>query len=202
MINRLDNAFIEIFDRIKSVLGPIILIILIITIFKIMFDYKKYGKKIFFFFKRRREVNISKESLEISIKNLNGYYKVIKLDKKSLILILECGIYVIYLLDYDGIISGDINKEKLTFKMNTEKEDKIINPVYVILKEIEKLKCENFKCINGYILLKRGCIFSVLNRTDVKVIPANAFYYHFSHLINEKVFNKKEIDEIYEKIVK
>ena len=40
-----------------------------------------------------------------------------------------------------------------------------------------------------------------LNRTNIKVISINSFYYHFSKLVRNKKLSIKEIDEIYGKIV-
>ncbi|MBE6144130.1 MAG: hypothetical protein E7169_00955 [Firmicutes bacterium] len=201
MINRLDDTFVYILTELKSILGPIIIIVLVLTIIQILINYIKYGGKIFDVFKKRKSINITYDSLEIIIKNLKVYYKLIKINNGQVILLLESGIYVLYILDYNGIITGDIKKDTLVLKANTENQQKIANPVYVInnqIKKLEKIVNENIK---GYVLLKKGCLFSVLNRTDIKVIPANAFYYHFSKFIKNKKLSKKQIDEIYEKIV-
>lgn len=200
MIRKLADMYAEIILEIFRALSPIFIIILILTIIKIIFDYVKYGKKAFSVFDKKEDINISEESLKILIDNLNVYYKLIQNDN-TIILILECGIYVFYLLDYDGIISGNIKDEKLVLGKDTQKERLIDNPIYILNKKIDEISTKINKEIIGYVLLKSSTIFSVLNRTDIKVIPINAFYYHFSKLVRNKKLSIKEIDEIYEKIV-
>lgn len=201
MIHALDDVFVTILDRLKSVFIPIIIIVLVLTSIKIFIDYKKYGKKVFSSFKKREDINIFKKTLEISIKSLNSYFRIIDIDKNTFILILESGIYVINLCDYQGMITGNIKDDKLTLKANTENEEKLDNPVFVVKKHIEKLNTQINSDISGYVLLKKGCLFSVLNRTDIKVIPSTAFYYHFSKLVSAKIYSKEQVDDLYEKIV-
>lgn len=201
MIRNLADTYAQILVEIFNLLLPIIVFVLIITLIKIIFDYIKYGKTAFSVFNKRSKIDISKESLNILIENLNVYYKIIELDNNIIILILECGIYIFYLFDYDGIISGNIKQEKLIFGENTQREQNIDNPIYILKNKIDELKNRIGYDVLGYVLLKGNCIFSVLNRTDIKVIPYSAFYYHFSKLINNKKISIKEIDKIYKKIV-
>ena len=200
MIRKLADMYAEIILGIFRALSPIFIIILILTIIKIIFDYVKYGKKAFSVFGKKEDRNISEESLKILIDNLNVYYKLIQNDN-TIILILECGIYVFYLLDYDGIISGNIKDEKLILGKDTQKERLIDNPIYILNKKIDEINTKINKDITGYVLLKSSTMFSVLNRTNIKVIPINAFYYHFSKLVRNKKLSIKEINEIYGKIV-
>lgn len=200
MIRKLADMYAEIILGIFRALLPVFIIVLILTIIKIIFDYVKYGKKAFSVFDKKEDINISKESLKILIDNLNVYYKLIQNDN-TIILILECGIYVFYLLDYDGMISGNIKDEKLVLGKDTQKERLIDNPIYILNKKIDEIKNKINKDITGYVLLKSSTMFSVLNRTNIKVIPINSFYYHFSKLVKNKKLSIKEIDEIYGKIV-
>lgn len=200
MIRKLADMYAEIILGIFRALSPIFIIILILTIIKIIFDYVKYGKKAFSVFDKKEDINISEESLKILIDNLNVYYKLIQNDN-TIILILECGIYVFYLLDYDGMISGNIKDEKLVLGKDTQKERLIDNPIYILNKKIDEINTKINKDITGYILLKSSTMFSVLNRTNIKVISINSFYYHFSKLVRNKKLSIKEIDEIYGKIV-
>lgn len=200
MIRKLADMYAEIILGIFRALSPIFIIILILTIIKIIFDYVKYGKKAFAVFDKKEDININEESLKILIDNLNVYYKLIQNDN-TIILILECGIYVFYLLDYDGMISGNIKDEKLVLGKDTQKERLIDNPIYILNKKIDEIKHKINKDITGYVLLKSSTMFSVLNRTNIKVIPINSFYYHFSKLVRNKKLSIKEIDEIYGKIV-
>lgn len=200
MIRKLADMYAEIILGIFRALSPIFIIILILTLIKIIFDYVKYGKKAFSVFDKKEDINISEESLKILIDNLNVYYKLIQ-NNNTIILILECGIYIFYLLDYDGMISGNIKDEKLVLGKDTQKERLIDNPIYILNKKIDEINTKINKEITGYVLLKSSTMFSVLNRTDIKVIPINAFYYHFSKLVRNKKLSIKEIDEIYGKIV-
>lgn len=200
MIRKLADMYAEIILGIFRALSPIFIIILILTIIKIIFDYVKYGKKAFSVFDKKEDINISEESLKVLIDNLNVYYKLIQNDN-TIILILECGIYVFYLLDYDGIISGNIKDEKLVLGKDTQKERLVDNPIYILNKKTNEINTKINKEITGYVLLKSSTMFSVLNRTNIKVIPINSFYYHFSKLLKNKKLSIKEIDEIYGKIV-
>ena len=56
MINRLDDTFVYILTELKSILGPIIIIVLVLTIIQILINYIKYGGKIFDVFKKRKSV--------------------------------------------------------------------------------------------------------------------------------------------------
>lgn len=201
MIKALDDTLVTILDRLKDVFIPIIIIVLILTAIKIFIDYRKYGKKVFSSFKKTEAINIFRKSLEISIKNLNSYYRIINIDENNFILILESGIYVINLCDYQGMITGDVKDKMLTLKANTENEEKLNNPILIVKENIMDLKNKLSINIGGYVLLKKGCLFSVLNRTDIKVIPATAFYYHFSKLVSTKIYSKEQVDSLYEKIV-
>lgn len=201
MIGKLADTYAEILIEIFRALLPIIIFMLFLTFIKIIIDYIKYGKKAFSVFDKRNKIDISKENLKMLIDNLNVYYKLVELNNNTIILILECGIYVFYSIDYNGIISGDINQEKLILGKNTQNEKKIDNPVYVLKNIINELNIKIGYDVFGYVLLKSNCIFSVLNRTNIKVMPKSAFYYHFSKLINNKKISIKEIDEIYEKII-
>lgn len=201
MIKALDDTFVMILDRLKDALLPVIIIVLVLTGIKVFLDYKKYGKKVFSSFRKTEDINIFRKSLEISIKNLDSYYRIIDIDENNFILILESGIYVLNLCDYQGMITGDIKDRLLTLKANTENEEKLNNPVFVVRKTKEELNEKVTDDITGYVLLKKGCLFSVLNRTDIKVIPATAFYYHFSKLVSTKIYSREQVDSIYEKIV-
>mgnify|MGYP003293879842 CR=1 FL=1 len=106
---------------------------LLVKIIKIIFDYVKYGKKAFSVFGKKEGINISEESLKTLIDNLNVYYKLIQNDN-TIILILECGIYVFYLLDYDGIIITyscfkmiPLSPKFYKDKIQKEMDDKFIN---------------------------------------------------------------------------
>lgn len=201
MIKRLDDSLIYILGYIKDALMPIIVLILIIMLVKILIDYMKYGKKIFRVFKKQNPLNISKVSLEISIKNLNVYYKIISLEKNCFLLVLPSGLYILNVLDSEGIVTGKITDDKLVINANTKSQKQIDNPIVLVKKYIALYsKLVNEK-IDGYVLLKKNCLFSVLNRTNIKVIPLNAFYYHFSKLVKNKKYDQTKIDNMYEKIV-
>lgn len=202
MIKGIDDTFMMILKHLWNLLMPIIIIVLIITLIKILIDYKKYGKKVFSLVKKNKNINITKQNLELSIKNLKSYYKLIRIDEKNLILILESGIYVIHLFEYDGLVSGDIDSKTINIREKTRAKKEVINPVYIVKDIINKLKEKVDDNINAYILLKNGCVFSILNRTNIKIISVNAFYYHLSKLNNNKKYDKNKIDEIYEIIVK
>lgn len=201
MISLLDDTYVAILDKLKDALLPILIVVLILTLIKVWIDYKKYGKKIFSPFKKHKDINIFEKTLEMSIKNLNSYYKIIKLNDSNFILLIESGIYVINLCNYEGMITGNVNAAKLVLKANTASQEKLDNPVFLVQEIIKKLNQKIENKIDGYVLLKKGCLFSVLNRTDIKIIPANAFYYHFSKLISDKIYDEKQIDSLYEKIV-
>ena len=200
MIKTLADVYALILEEIFDLLLPIIIFVLIITFIKIMTDYIKYGKKVFSVFNKKGARNISKESLNVLFKNLNVYYKTIEFDNNIIVLILECGIYILYVLDYDGIITGDISKTKLILGENTQSEKMIDNPVYILKNQITEIKNKTGHDASGYILSKSNCIFSVLNRTDIKLISFNAFHFHFSKLINNKKMNFEEVDRVYERI--
>ena len=198
MIKNIANMYADIILEIGKSLLPIVIIILVITIIKIVFDYIKYGKKAFFVFDKKEDINIKQESLKMLVDNLGAYYKLIQ-DNNIIILILESGIYVIYLLDYDGMISGNIKDEKLIFGKNTSKERLIDNPIFILKAKINEIKEKTNYDSKGYILIKRGS-FNILNRTDIEIISIKSFYYHFSKLIKDKKLNIEEINKIYEKI--
>lgn len=201
MIKRLDDSLMSILGYIKDMLMPIVILILIITLFKILIDYIKYGKKIFHVFKHPASVNISKVSFELSLKNLKVYYKIVNLENNCFLLLLPSGVYVINVLDIDGIITGKIGEAKLVLNANSKNKKLIDNPILVLNDYIDlysKLLNEN---VCGYVLLKKNCLFSVLNKESIKVIPLNAFYYHFSKLVKSKKYDQAKIDNLYEKIV-
>lgn len=84
---------------------------------------------------------------------------------------------------------------------NSKNKKLIDNPILVLNDYIDlysKLLNEN---VCGYVLLKKNCLFSVLNKESIKVIPLNAFYYHFSKLVKSKKYDQAKIDNLYEKIV-
>ena len=99
------------------------------------------------------------------------------------------------------MIIGNIKDEKLVLGKDTQKERLIDNPIYILNKKIDEINTKINKDITGYVLLKSSTMFSALNRTNIKVISINSFYYHFSKLVRNKKLSIKEIDEIYEKIV-
>ena len=198
MIKNIANMYADIILEIGKSLLPIVIIILVITIIKIVFDYIKYGKKAFSVFAKKEDINIKQESLKMLVDGLDIYYKMIQ-NNDTIILILESGIYVIYLLDYDGMISGNIKDEKLIFGKNTSKQRLIDNPIYVLKAKINVIKEKTNYDSKGYILIKQGS-FNVLNRTDIEIISIKSFYYHFSKLIKNKKLSIEEINKIYEKI--
>ena len=142
-----------------------------LTVIKLMIDYDRYGSP----FKKIKRYT-DNELIISEISNLKTYQKTLIINH-NLILINESGIFEFATLNKSGILKGDINDLEWTIN------DKKINNPFIIKDNIYH-----------YFIIRSGIVFKV---TGVWLTTRRFIYNTLEKRLNERVYTKEKIDQIY-----
>lgn len=142
-----------------------------LTVIKLMIDYDKYGSP----FKKIRKYT-DNELIISEINNLKTYQKTLIIDH-NLIVINESGVFEFASLNKSGVLKGDINDLEWTIN------DKKVNNPFIIKDNIYH-----------YFIIQPGISFKV---TGVWLTTRKFIYNTLEKRLNERIYNKDKIDQIY-----
>lgn len=172
-----------VFYKILNNLGILLLyyfliIVNILTVIKIVLNYIRYGEKMNPF---KKVVKPTYNEMIISeLSKLNSYQKSLIIDN-NLIVINEAGIFEFARINQKGKLKGNIKDDY--WYLNNKK---INNPF-------------NLKDgVLNYVIINNGLIFEV---TGVWLTSRRLLYNTVDKRLNKKIYNKDEIDKIYNKLI-
>ena len=172
-----------VFYKILNNLGILLLyyfliIVNTLTVIKIVLNYIRYGEKMNPF---KKVVKPTYNDMIISeLSKLNSYQKSLIIDN-NLIVINEAGIFEFARINQKGKLKGNIKDDY--WYLNNKK---INNP---------------FNLKDGalnYVIINNGLIFEV---TGVWLTSRRLLYNTVDKRLNKKIYNKDEIDKIYNKLI-
>ena len=155
-----------------------LIIINTLTVIKIVLNYIRYGEKMNPF---KKVVKPTYNDMIISeLSKLNSYQKSLIIDN-NLIVINEAGIFEFARINQKGKLKGNIKDDY--WYLNNKK---INNPF-------------NLKDgVLNYVIINNGLIFEV---TGVWLTSRRLLYNTVDKRLNKKIYNKDEIDKIYNKLI-
>lgn len=155
-----------------------LIIINTLTVIKIVLNYIRYGEKMNPF---KKVVKPTYNEMIISeLSKLNSYQKSLIIDN-NLIVINEAGIFEFARINQKGKLKGNIKDDY--WYLNNKK---INNPF-------------NLKDgVLNYVIINNGLIFEV---TGVWLTSRRLLYNTVDKRLNKKIYNKDEIDKIYNKLI-
>lgn len=172
-----------VFYKILNNLGILLLyyfliIVNTLTVIKIVLNYIRYGEKMNPF---KKVVKPTYNDMIISeLSKLNSYQKSLIIDN-NLIVINEAGIFEFARINQKGKLKGNIKDDY--WYLNNKK---INNPF-------------NLKDgVLNYVIINNGLIFEV---TGVWLTSRRLLYNTVDKRLNKKIYNKDEIDKIYNKLI-
>lgn len=172
-----------VFYKILNNLGILLLyyfliIVNTLTVIKIILNYIRYGEKMNPF---KKVVKPTYNEMIISeLSKLNSYQKSLIIDN-NLIVINEAGIFEFARINQKGKLKGNIKDDY--WYLNNKK---INNPF-------------NLKDgVLNYVIINNGLIFEV---TGVWLTSRRLLYNTVDKRLNKKIYNKDEIDKIYNKLI-
>lgn len=148
------------------------------TVIKIGLDYVKYGDKINPF--KKIERHTYNDIIIAELSKLNTYQKILTVNN-NLIVINEAGIFEFASLNKIGTLRGNIKDDYWYIN-----DKKIKNP---------------FNLKDGalnYVIINNGLIFEV---TGVWLTSRRLLYNTVDKRLNKKIYDKEEIDKIYNKLL-
>lgn len=155
-----------------------LIIINTLTVIKIVLNYIRYGEKMNPFKKVAKPTYNDMIISELS--KLNSYQKSLIIDN-NLIVINEAGIFEFARINQKGKLKGNIKDDY--WYLNNKK---INNPF-------------NLKDgVLNYVIINNGLIFEV---TGVWLTSRRLLYNTVDKRLNKKIYNKDEIDKIYNKLI-
>lgn len=155
-----------------------LIIVNTLTVIKIILNYIRYGEKMNPF---KKVVKPTYNEMIISeLSKLNSYQKSLIIDN-NLIVINEAGIFEFARINQKGKLKGNIKDDY--WYLNNKK---INNPF-------------NLKDgVLNYVIINNGLIFEV---TGVWLTSRRLLYNTVDKRLNKKIYNKDEIDKIYNKLI-
>lgn len=188
------------FDNIFKVLGPIILLTIFWILIKIIYRYKKYGMVEFNVFKKREETKFIDIILSM-LDKIEGYRKVYKPSNlyADLVIIDKTGIYLLKLIKYVGIVTGNRNNLKLKNQIKLKQIIDIDNPFYYLDKDISKIeKTLNIKTI---LVTSNTVNVNIDKVSKEECIMLKDFYYYLDHIFKQEgIYDKEKINNIYKEL--
>lgn len=172
-----------VFYKILNNLGILLLyyfliIVNTLTVIKIVLNYIRYGEKMNPFKKVAKPTY--NEMIISELSKLNSYQKSLIIDN-NLIVINEAGIFEFARINQKGKLKGNIKDDY--WYLNNKK---INNPF-------------NLKDgVLNYVIINNGLIFEV---TGVWLTSRRLLYNTVDKRLNKKIYNKDEIDKIYNKLI-
>ena len=192
------RGFLELF----RLVAPFIILLGTYFIIKIFYRYKKYGYKEFSFFKKHNSINYKQEMLFFMLDKMNGYRKIFTLKNlHSHIIIMDTtGLYIIYIFNYSGIVTGEVGDESFAKKTANHELMPIDNP-YTAMAEDEKMIKEKLGQISvyKYIILSNGCLLTGKNDGVTQRVYFKDFFYKMdtSFKANPQVFTKDQVNNYF-----
>lgn len=165
-----------------------ILTILFIFIYYLILKIWKERKT----FKKVYETSFGELCL-VLLNQINGYKHVL-IKNNHMIFICEYGLFVIYAINYEGMITGKL--EDSTLKLKHHNYEQIIPNVFhnfnELIKQYENITLQK---VEGYLIISNNCEVSVsLPFYNSKYrLFVNDFKLHYKN----KILNKEKIDYIY-----
>lgn len=182
-----------ILDALKTIFNlflPFIIIIVIIVICKMIYRRYKYGYGCLDVIKKRKiDLDVDDELMELTLAQLRGEYEVIKTDKyyADFIVVATTGVYFIEMCNaHRGNISGDLKKEKIEW-YDDGKFHYLVNPFIRQSKDLTKFK-RNFPHIKttGFVVFGNDVLLDFTYRGKSKIIRNRNLAYKLQELLNEQ----------------
>lgn len=172
---------------------PIVVLILILISVTVLYQYIKYGNKIFNSFFPKDVTNARDQLLWLTLDKILWYKKILKPDylKSNYILIDKNGISIFNLLAYTGTVVGKETDEHLYLNLSSSKRLQIENPFLELKKDEEIIKKllpdVDVRC---YLVILDNEFIEVDN--NVNVIKYNQLLYN---LKDGNKYTKEEVDQ-------
>lgn len=194
------TTIIALLNQVMKLLIPIILLIVVWVLFKILYNYFKYGKVEFDVF-RKKEVTKTSDLVINMLNNIEGKRKIYFLKNfySDLIIIDKTGLYLLKIIKYNGYLIGDVKDKKLLNKINLKEEEEIDNPLILLEKDKELL--DSNLIIKTILVTSNTVNIQITNLGYYKIVKLKDFYFTFSNLFKGKnIYNELEIKNIYNQI--
>ena len=168
-----------VFYKILNILGILLLyyfliIVNTLTVIKIVLNYIRYGEKMNPFKKVAKPTY--NEMIISELSKLNSYQKSLIIDN-NLIVINEAGIFEFVRINKSGTIKGNIKDDYWYIN------DKQIKNPFILRKDTF-----NYVILNGHL---------IFNVTGVWLTTRKLLYNTVDKRLNKRVYNKEQIDKIY-----
>lgn len=200
------NAFLLVFktiiEVILKVLSPIFIVIMIWIIVSIIYRYKKYGITEFNIFKKREKTKFIDIVLSM-LDKIEGYRKVYKPENfyADLVIIDKTGIYLLKLIKYVGMVTGNRKDKKLKNQVKLNEVLDIDNPFFYLDRDLTKID----NTLNVKLVLVTSNIANVringVSKEESLILKD--FYYYMEHTFKQGgPYDKEKINEIYDELHK
>lgn len=205
-MNVINALFIVINQIIKAVLKiftPIFIILIILVAIKIIYRYKKYGKKEFDIFRKREMTKFSDIIINI-IKKIDN--KILYIEKDNLysdiVLITNTGIYLLKIMQHKGLIFGKRNEKTLNNKLKNNIEIEIENPFYYMEEDKNTiLSIDNNLKIYQIVITNNVVNINIDNVDKEEIISLQKFYYKIeNYLKQKKIYEEEYVRNLLDKI--
>jgi len=177
---------------------PLAIIFLIIVIVKFIYEYSKYGNKVFSAFKTKNISSAREELLLISLEKISWYKKIIKSNdfKSSYIVVDNNGINIFMIFTEVGLFKGT-NDSKYLYYKTKGRDARIKNPLLSLNHDEELLRKNNInEKINKYLVITDGTLLSC--DTDTKILLFSNIPYGLPNPNND---DSKLVDKLETKII-
>ena len=173
---------------------PLVLMF-VISIIKVIFQYKKYGKKIFRITNKFNEKEFQIHKFIVDLRSIDTNTKIIYKNEYDcdLIVINSRGIYVISYIQENGLISGRKTDKYLSINKTTLK-----NPFYNLEKIKKSIEKKTGEVVTKMVVLDKDVLLSV--KDDSTIITYFSQARDELEYRNNTKYNNREIEKIVKKI--
>lgn len=174
-------------QKFKWFILTILFMLLIYLLFR-MFKERKTFKKVY-------KTSFGELCL-VLLKQIDGYKQVL-IKENHIVLICEYGLFIIYGIDCDGMVSGKLND--ITLKVKYHNYEQMIPNVLINFNDLSK-KYESITLqeVKGYLITSNNCEVAVslpFYHSKYRLF-INDFKQHYKN----KILNLEKIDFIYESL--
>lgn len=172
---------------------PVLVIVALVIGVSVLYQYIKYGNKVFTCFKMNNTSDCRNQMLWLTLDKILWYKKILKLSylSSNCVMIDKNGISLFNLFMYLGDINGSGTDKKVIVSVGSDSNTSVPNPVLDINRD-EKIIKEMLPNVDikKYIVVVEGERFNVTDLDDVKVLKFNTLLYN---LHDGKKYSKEEI---------
>ncbi len=183
---------------------PLVIVVAIITIINIIYNYLKYGSKLLSVFKKKKVINYEVGIIVNNIKSISGYRKMINLTnyQSDILIIDEQGFFLILYYNQGGTLMGRTNDECLKLKKGIDVFTSVPNPYRILRNDEQKLldilgEVE----IKKIIVFNNNCNVQVERESNIKTVFLRNISHVFKNELKSNTKEKLDVDKYYKKFL-